>query len=327
MVGHAATAVYVDTVPATPARGRALLEDAGVAVRSAVAVTPADVLAAGHGADALLVGDSPITAAVLEGLPDLGLVSLVTAGVDHVDLAAARRAGVWVANVPDATTDEVATTALAMALGLVRHVPFLDRQVREGGWDAFATGPRRRPSTLVLGIVGLGRIGRRLATLAAPLFAGIVAHDPAPAAPWPASVERAELDEMLAQADVVSLHLPATPGAPPLLDAARLARMRPGAMLVNVSRGALVDTAALLAALDDGRLGGAALDVVDVEPPPLDAAVRRHPQVVLTPHAAFSSVEGEAEAAERQAQNVLDWLAGGRPATAVVEGRPRAVRA
>lgn len=325
MVGHAATAVYVDTVPWTPAAGVALLEEAGLAVRSAVARTPAEVLAAAQGATALLVGDSPVTAAVIDGLPGLGIVSTVTVGVDHIDLEAARRAGVWVAHVPDATTEEVATSALAMALGLVRHVPFLDRQVRDGGWDAFATGPRRRPSALVLGIVGLGRIGRRLAALAAPIFGAVVAHDPAPAAAWPDGVERLELDDLLARADVISLHLPATPGAPPLLDAARIGRLRPGAMVVNVSRGALVDTTALLAALDAGHLGGAALDVLDVEPPPADAPARRHPRVVLTPHAAFSSAEGEAEAVARQAGNVISWLREGRPRTAVVEGRQREV--
>jgi phosphoglycerate dehydrogenase-like enzyme len=322
VIGNTATAVYVDTVEIDCGEGPDLLRAEGFSVRSAVATTPADVLAAAQGADALLVGDSPITATVIAGLADrLRIISAVTAGLDHIDLEAARAAGIWVANVPDATTEEVAVSALSMALSLVRHVPFLDRETRAGSWDAFATGRRRRPSRLTLGIVGLGRIGRRLAGLATPIFGRVCAHDPTPASAWPDGIDRLDLLDLLAASDVVSLHLPALPGAPPLLDAAALARMRPGAFLVNVARGALVDTEALLAALDEGRLGGAALDVVAGEPPAFDAPVRRHPRVVLTPHAAFWSDEGEADAYARQASNVVAWKRGGRPPTTVVEGR------
>jgi D-3-phosphoglycerate dehydrogenase len=314
--------VYVDTVLSGSCEGRDLLRAAGFAVRSAVATTPADVLAAGAGADALLVGDSPVTAAVIAGLADrLRIISAVTVGVDHIDLEAARSAGIWVSNVPDATTEEVAVTALAMVLSLVRHVAFLDRDVRAGGWDAFATGRRRRPSRLTLGIVGLGRIGRHVAGLSLPIFGRVCGYDPAPATSWPSAVERLEFRELLAESDVLSLHLPAVAHEPTLLDGRAIARMRPGALLVNVSRGALVDTDALLAALDDGKLGGAALDVVAGEPPPLEAPVRRHPRVILNPHAAFWSDEAEADSYARQAANVVSWKRGGRPFTVVVEGR------
>jgi D-3-phosphoglycerate dehydrogenase len=322
VIGNTATAVYVDTVESGCGEGRDLLRAEGFAVRSAVATTPADVLAAGAGADALLVGDSPVTAAVIAGLADrLRIISAVTVGVDHIDLDAARSAGIWVSNVPDATTEEVAVTALAMVLSLVRHVAFLDRDVRAGGWDAFASGRRRRPSGLTLGIVGLGRIGRHVAGLSLPIFGRTCAYDPAPAAPWPNGVDRLELRDLLAEADVLSLHLPAVAGVPPLIDANAIDRMRPGALLVNVSRGALVDTDALLLALDDGRLGGAALDVVASEPPPLEAPVRRHPRVILNPHAAFWSDEAEVDSYARQAANVVAWKRGGRPLTVVVEGR------
>jgi phosphoglycerate dehydrogenase-like enzyme len=322
VIGNTATAVYVDTVEIEPGEGQDLLRAEGFAVRSAVATTPAEVLAAAIGADALLVGDSPVSASVIEGLRDrLRIISAVTVGVDHIDLEAARSAGIWVTNVPDATTEEVAVTALAMALSLVRHIPFLDRDVRAGGWDAFGTGRRRRPSGLTLGIVGLGRIGRHLAGLATPVFGRICGHDPAPAAPWPDGVDRLELRELLAESDVVSLHLPALAGQPPLIDADAIARMRPGAFLVNVARGALVNTDALLAALDDGRLGGAALDVVAGEPPPPDAPIRRHPRVLLTPHAAFWSDDAEAASYARQAANVVSWKRGERPRATVVEGR------
>jgi phosphoglycerate dehydrogenase-like enzyme len=315
-------AVYLDTVPADRHGGPGLLESAGFDVRDVLANSPADVVAAASDAVALLVGDSPITAEVLAGLAQLRIVATATVGVDHIDLAAARARGVWVANAPDTATEEVAATALAMALALVRHLPFLDRHVRAGGWDAFATGERHRPSTLALGIVGLGRIGSRLANLATPLFGRVLACDPAPASPAPAGVKLVGLADLLEAADVVSLHLPAQPGTAALLDAAGIARMRRGAFLVNAARGSLVDTAALLDALDSGRLSGAALDVVAGEPPPLDARVRRHPRVLLTPHAAFVSSESAADTYAAQARNVIAWRECGRPLTPVLEGRP-----
>jgi D-3-phosphoglycerate dehydrogenase len=315
-------AVYVDTIPADRHGGPGLLEAAGFDVRDAVASTPAEVVAAAADAAALLVGDSPITAEVIAGLAQLRIVATVTVGVDHIDVAAARERGVWVANAPGTATEEVASTALAMALSLVRHLPFLDQHVRAGGWDAFATGERHRPSTLALGIVGLGRIGSRLATLALPLFGRVLGCDPAAAGPAPAGVEVLGIGELLAASDVVSLHLPAQPGAAPLLDAAGFAQMRPGAYLVNVARGSLVDTAALLDALDSGRLAGAALDVVAGEPPALDARIRRHPRVLITPHAAFFSSESAADTYAAQARNVIAWRERGRPLTPVVEGRP-----
>lgn len=321
MIGNTApnsgrpTAVYLDTASADAHDGPALLEAAGFACRTAIARTPEEVIAAADGATALLIGDSPVTAEVLERLPDVRIVSTVTVGVDHIDVAEATRRGVAVAHVPDAVTEEVAVSALAMALGLLRHVNVLDRHVREGGWDPFATGPRRRVSTCTLGIVGYGRIGRRLAELAAPLFGRVVACDPVADVSSPA--EAADLATLLAESDVVSLHAPARRGQPPLIDAAAIATMRPGSFLVNVARGDLVDTAAVLAALDAGHLDGAALDVLAGEPPAPDAPERRHPRAVVTPHAAFWSVDAEAEAYRHQARNVIEWHTNGRPLTPV----------
>lgn len=321
MIGNTApdsappAAVYLDTASADPHDGPALLEAAGFACRTAIARTPEEVVAAAEGATALLIGDSPVTAEVLRALPSVGVVSTVTVGVDHIDVAEASRRGVAVAHVPDAVTEEVAVTALAMALGLLRHVHVLDRDVHAGGWDPFATGPRRRVSTCTLGIVGYGRIGRRLAELASPLFGRVVACDPVARVGAPA--EELDLPGVLAASDVVSLHAPSRRGLPPLLDAAAIATMRPGAFLVNVARGDLVDTAALVAALDDGHLGGAALDVLAEEPPAADAVVLTHPRVVVNPHAAFWSTDAEAEAYAHQARNVIAWRESGQPLTPV----------
>lgn len=328
MVGNAATppglAVYLDSAPADAHAGPSLLADRGFEVREAVATDSAAVIAAGAGAMALLIGDSPVDAEAIAALPDLRIVSTVTVGTDHIDLAAAAAAGVAVAHVPDAVTEEVAVSALALALGLIRHTHVLDRSVRAGDWDPFATGPRHRPSTLTLGIVGAGRIGRRVADLAAPIFGRVLACDPAAAIGPPA--EACDLDRLLRESDVVTLHAPGRAGAPPLIGAAELAAMRPGSYLVNVARGSLVDTAAVVAALDEGRLAGVALDVLDAEPPAPDAPIIAHPRAIVNPHAAFWSVDAEAAAYEHQARNVLAWLDAGAPLTPVPTAAQRGPR-
>src|ERR1700733_502167 len=267
---------------------------------------------------ALLVTYLPVTDAVLSANESLGIVSCSSVGFDHVDLSAAERRGVWVSNVPDAATEEVASHALAMALALVRHLPFLDRHVRDGGWDYEATGMARRLSELTLGVVGIGRIGQRLAGLGAGVFGAVVGYDPfVDDGSWPAGLSRVELDRCLEQSDVLSLHLPLSSHTKQMIDAAALERMPPGAFLVNVSRGGLIDEAALLAALDSGHLAGAALDVTEPEPPPADSSLRRHPRVLITPHAAWLSPQAMDGYVMRQAQNVVAWHRDRRPNTPV----------
>ena len=174
-------AVYVDSVEANLHGGPERLHDAGFDVRVAVATTPAGVGEVAAGATALLVGDAPVDATVLDAAPSVRIVSTVTAGTDHIDLGAARERGVWVCNVPDASTEEVAVHALAMALALVRRLPAFDREVRAGGW--FSEGRRlRRASRLTLGIVGLGRIGAELGRLAGAGL-DVFAEEPPPDGP------------------------------------------------------------------------------------------------------------------------------------------------
>jgi D-3-phosphoglycerate dehydrogenase len=301
---------------------RTILAEAGFEVALAQCRTPEDVIQAGRGAIAFLVQAAPITREVLEALPDLRFISCCGVGVDMVDLAAAREQGVWVANVPDAITEEVATHALGMILSLVRHLPFHDRAVRAGHWHYQHTGPLRRLSTMTLGLVGLGRIGRRLVQLAQPCFEQILAYDPyLPDSIWPDTVHQVELETIFQQSDVVSLHTPLTEETRNLINSQQLAQMRAGSYLVNVARGALVNLAALLQALDKGHLAGAALDVLPQEPPPADHPVLQHPQVLLSPHAAFYSVEGEEELRRKYALNVVVWAREGRPPYVVVEGR------
>jgi len=225
------------------------------------------VISAARGVSALLLERAPITARVLDALPELGLVARVGAGYDTIDTAACAARGVWVSNCPDYGVGEVATHALAMALALVRHLPFYDRDIRSGTWHYESTGPLRRCSDMTLGIVGLGRIGQRMAHLARNAFRRIVACDPRLIdGDLPAWVERRSLAATFEESDVVSLHTPLTAETRGMVDRRLLARMRPGSYLVNTSRGAVVDIDDLAEMLAARHLDGVALDVLPVEP-------------------------------------------------------------
>lgn len=284
--------------------------------------TSDDVIRAAADADALIVQYAPVTEEVLMALPGLRIVSLPMIGVDAVDVEAARRHGVWVANVPDACVGETAVHAVAMALGLIRHLPFFDRMVRAGGWSYEATGQLRRPGELTLGIVGLGRIGRHVAACAAPIFGKILGYDPmVDAQRWPDGVDRIDdLTNLFRGSDVLTFHIPLTRETRHLVGRALLAEARPGAYLVNVSRGPVVDPHALLDALDSGHLTGAALDVFEKEPPDADDRLRSHAKVMVSPHAAFYSVQSEEEARTRAIMNIIDFARTGRPNDFVVAG-------
>ncbi|GAB7189602.1 C-terminal binding protein [Kineococcus sp. NUM-3379] len=301
---------------------REVLAAAGHELVVASCRTAAEVAAAAAGADALLVQYAPVTAEVLDAAPSVRLVSRYGVGVDSVDLDAARERGVWVCNVPDYGTETVALHAVAMLLALLRNLGGHDRAVRSGAWDYKLGGRLRRPGELVLGVVGLGRIGRTVAERAGPWFGRCVGADPLlPQAAWPAGVERREVAEVFAEADAVTLHLPLSERTRALVDEELLAGMRPGAYLVNTARGGLVDTAALLRALESGRLAGAALDVLPAEPPDAGEALLRHERVLLSPHVAWYSEESERELRLKAAGNVVEWARSGTPPYVVVPGR------
>jgi D-3-phosphoglycerate dehydrogenase len=284
--------------------------------------TSGDVIAAARGADALLVQYAPVTAEVFEALPELRLVSRYGVGVDSVDVGAARARGVWVCNVPDYGTVEVALHAVAMLLALLRNLAGHDRDVRAGRWDYHLGGALRRPSGQTLGVVGLGRIGRMTMERAAPWFAGCVGYDPhLPEESWPPGVERVSLEELFARSNAVTLHLPLTGDTQGLVGADLLGRLPAGSYLVNTARGGLVDVDAVLQALEDGRLAGVALDVLPTEPPDPQSPLLTHPRALLTPHVAWYSAEAESELRRRAALNVVEWARTGRPPHAVVQGR------
>nr|WP_272926138.1 C-terminal binding protein [Streptomyces sp. SID8379] len=303
-----------------------LLSEAGFDARFVGSRDPEAIAAAAHDADALIVGYARVDAALLDRLPKVRMLATMSAGHDMIDTAEAARRGLWVANLPNSATEDVAVHALAQALALVRRLPQADAVVRGGGWNTDFTEVPRRASELTLGLVGFGRIARTLARIAAPVFGRVVAYDPH-ATDWPEGVERADLDTLIAEADVLSLHTPSTPRTRGMVNGPLLARMRPGSLLVNVSRGDLVDPDAVLDALDSGRLAGAALDVFPTEPPAADDRLRSHPRLLLSPHSAFLSDASLRAYVTEPARNVIAWWTTGRPHTPVVVPAPEAMPA
>jgi D-3-phosphoglycerate dehydrogenase len=262
-------------------------------------------------ADALLNTYLPIDAETMRQLAHCRVIARYGIGVDNIDLDAAREAGVVVTNVPDYCVEEVTAHTLSLMLALLRRIPMADAKVRDGGWGLEGLRPIRRISELTFGLVGYGRIARRLASAISSLGGSIVVHDPYLSA-GAGMPELLSLDELLAGSDVVSIHAPSTPQTRGLINAAAIGQMRPGSYLVNTSRGPLVVLDDVVSALRAGSLGGAALDVFDPEPPePSDIA--DVPNLIVTPHMAYYSEESLAESQHKAATQVLKVLTGQQP--------------
>ena len=316
-------AVYTDTDGIDAAIGLEMLESAGFDVVRLETRDADEIVEAAREAEALLVGYASLTREMIERMPRLRIAALLSMGVDNVDVDAATEHGVWVTNILGAATEEVAAHALALALQAARAIDRAATATRAGEWR-LEGAPPLLPSTSTLGVVGLGRIGRKLAQYARPLFREILGTDPmlpdteeTRAELAALGIRRVSLQELRASSDVLSLHLPLTPDTEGMVDAAFLESMPQGSILVNVSRGGLVDETALVDALDRGHLSGAALDVCAGEPPALDHPFRRHQRVVLTPHIAYLSDRTDREYISRQAANVIALAERGRPETPV----------
>ena len=300
---------------------RSLFASAGIELVTAQCRTEDDVVAAAVGCSGILAQYAPIGERALAALPRLGIVSRIGAGYDNIDTAACARRGVWVANSPDYGIGEVATHALALALALMRNIVGYHREIHAGTWSYLSSGKLKRPSEMTVGILGLGRIGKRMAHISRNVFKRVLACDPYLIdGDFPAYVERADLTGLFAQSDVISIHTPLTAETRGMVDASVLSGMPPGSYLVNTARGAVVKIDDLLGALDGGILAGAGLDVLPVEPVPADSRLLGHPRVILTPHAAFFSVQAEAELRRKAAQNIVTWFKTGKPDYVVVAG-------
>lgn len=272
--------------------------------------------------DALVVrNQTQVNAEVLDHAPGLKVVGRLGVGLDNLDLGALRERGVTVVTGGSANAISVAEYALAAMLALARKLNAADAATKRGGWDRAAFGSGAELHGKTLGLIGLGDIGARVARRADAFGMRVIAHDPllTPAhfAPAELGVALLALDDVLRRSDFVSLHVPLLASTRHLIDAQRLALMKPTAVVINTSRGGIVDEAALADALRAGRLGGAALDVREHEPPGLDDPLAAFPTVLLTPHIAGLTHESQTRVCTAVAQDVARVLRGERAIFAI----------
>jgi D-3-phosphoglycerate dehydrogenase len=302
-----------------------IFEEAGIDLRIAQCRTEADVIREGKGCSAMLIQYAPINATVFEALPELRLCARIGAGYDTINAGDADRFGVWVANSPDYGVGEVSLHALSMMLAVIRNIVRFDNDIHRGNWHYSSAGPIPRAQDLTVGILGLGRIGKRFAHYAQPIFKHIIAHDPNLIdGDFPQYVRKVGLEELFETADALTIHCLLDDGTRGLVGERLLSRMKPGAFLVNTARGAVVDIDALAVAVKADRLAGVGLDVLPSEPVPAGHPLLSDPRVIFSPHAAFYSVSSEIELRRKAAMNIVNWQKNGKPDYPVVRGRNQA---
>jgi D-3-phosphoglycerate dehydrogenase len=311
--------VVTDTVYDDIETEREIVEASGAAIRLLDASAPEQVIEDAADAAALLTTRTPITGEVLAALSGLRAVVRYGSGYDNVDVDAATERGVVVVNVPDFCVGEVATHALALLLACERRIAQYDRLVRDGVWDWSARTDLDRLRGKTLGIVGFGRVGTRLAEMVRGFELDVVAYSRRTGQETMREygVEEVTFDELLARADLVSIHTALNDDTYRLFDAAAFETMRETAVLCNTSRGDIVDQDALLAALDDGEIAVAGLDVLAEEPPADDDPLVTHDDVVVTPHVAWYSQRAKQQLQRRVAEEALAVLRGETPEHAV----------
>ena len=297
------------------ARERAELAQVGAELVVATTSSPDELIALAAEVDAILTCWKPLPTAVLDAAPRCRMVSRYGVGLDNIPVDHATRLGILVTNVPDFCVDEVADHTLALLLACARRTVSMANATRGGVWNPQMGRGMVRLRGQTLGLVGYGRTGRAVAQRAHAFGLEIIAYTPRLAAdevaPWGRATN--DLAALLAQADYVSLHLPLTVATRGLIDATALRQMKPTAYLINTARGAVVDETALVQALRDGWIAGAALDVLSHEPPPLDHPLLALENVLATPHAAFYSETAIAELATKAARQVVQGLRGEVP--------------
>ncbi len=278
--------------------------------------SPQDIANRARGAGVLVTNKAPIPAKLIDELPELRFITLTATGFDCVDVAAARRRGIPVSNVPVYGTQSVAQFVFAALLELCQHVVKHAEAVNAGEWTNQPDFSLRKTPLIELagktmGIVGFGRIGRRVSELAQAFGMSILAYDLfPPTSPEEGPVKWCELDDLFARADVISLHCPLTPQTAGLVNRERLKLVKPSAFLINTARGPLVVEADLAEALNAGRMAGAAVDVVSQEPVRPENPLLGARNCLITPHIAWATAEARARLMEATVKNVESFLAG-----------------
>jgi D-3-phosphoglycerate dehydrogenase / 2-oxoglutarate reductase len=299
---------------------RRILDAAGVDLVVGQCHTEDEVIDLCADADGIIIQYAPLSRRVIESLKRCRVISRYGVGVDTVDVAAATERGIWVANVPNFSTVEVAEHTLALLLALARRLFPLDDLVHRGGWSTIDVMQHTVPLVdQTLGLIGFGAIARAVAFRARALGLRVLTYSPHTLAKVTLEygVEQASLGDLFARSDYVSLHCPLTAETRHIIDATALRQMKPSAYLINTARGQLVDQGALVQAIHEGRLAGAALDVLEHEPISPGDPLLGMRNVILTPHSAFYSVRSLEDLQTRAAENVVDVLRGEAPHSAV----------
>ena len=293
---------------------REVLSTIGAELQMASDPSPETVLKVASGADALLVTYAKINADMIRQMKKCRIISRFGIGVDNVDLDAATAAGIVVSKVPDYCIDEVSDHAMALLLAAVRKIPMATEQVHSGTWKMPNFVPIHRLRGSVLGLVGFGRIPQLVAPKAQAFGLRVVAYDPyVPKDVFArAGVEQMDFPQLLKVSDFVSIHSPLVPETKGLFNADAFKQMKKTAYVVNTARGPIIDEAALAAALDDGEIAGAALDVMTQEPP-VNSPLIGNRKAILTPHTSFYSEESLVELQTKASQEVVSVLSGKPP--------------
>lgn len=296
---------------------RNILAEVGAKLIEGHAKTEEELIELTKDAYGIINSFAKITAKVINTLDKCKVIVRYGIGVDTIDIDAATEKGIMVCNVPDYCIEEVSDHALTLALCLSRKVIFSARRVLAGEWSIANLRPIKRLKGQTMGIVGYGRIGRRLAKKAKHLGFEIIAYDPFLKKEMMESegVRAGTLEELLREADIVSLHAPLTANTKGIIGKDQLKIMKPTAYLVNVSRGPLVDEFALIEALKEGYIAGAGLDVLENEPPKTDNPLLKMENVIITPHAAWYSNDSNIELQKKAAQNIAQVISGQVPKT------------
>lgn len=292
------------------------LAAAGAEVVLAPDTDEATLMKLADGVVAIATCWAQVTRSVLDAAPQCRVVSRLGIGLDNIDVAAATERGMLVTNVPDYCVTEVADHAIGLLLAMARNIGFFHLRTKRGEYDLPAGPPIHRLSTQTLGLIGLGRTGRAVAQRAQALGLRVVAHTRS-GDDHGSGCKMLALQELLSVSDFVSLHLPASPETQHLLNADALRTLKPGARLINTSRGSLIDPEALWRAIQDEHVAGAALDVFEPEPPDLQHPLYRDERVIVTPHTAFVSAESVDELRRRVAAQVTAVLRGATPENVV----------
>lgn len=274
-----------------------------------------DILAEAKDADGILVTYAKLPGDLLRQCKKLKVIGRFGLGVDNIDIPAAKELGIVVTYVPDYCLHEVSDHAAALMLTLARKIPIANASVQGGEWKMPVVVPLRRFNTQTVGLIGFGGIPRSVAPKMQSFGFKVIANDPfLPKEVFEkANVESVTLDELYARSDFISVHAPLLPSTRGLVNDEAFAKMKQGVMIVNTARGPLVDEAALVRALDSGKVAAAGLDVVTTEPLPKDSALLGRPNVVITPHTGFYSIEALLELETKCAKDVAAVLSGEKP--------------